>query len=141
MKHILVLAMVMVSSVAMAGDKSIAAKDLPVTPSKPTIAEIASTPNEVTRPVVLLKPEAAIDDAISAPPKNVAMDRTGEYSTESAGSERKIITQKKPAHTIKKPSEYRKKTARKKRRVYTKYKKQEAAEKDAVSAADEVISK
>ncbi len=142
MKHILVLAIFMFSSAAIAGDKPIAAKDLPVTPTKPTIAEIASTPNETTRPVVLLKPEAAIDDAISAPSKNIGTDKAGEYSVGSINAEKKVIMQKKPAYIVKKPEQHRKKTTKKKRRAYTKYKKQEVAEKtDAVSAVDESIGK
>lgn len=140
MKYLLVLAMVVVSSVAMAGDKHIAVKNFPSEPTSPTVAGATTTVNEPTKPVVLLKPEAAIDDAISTPSKNVAMDKTGEYSTESVTVEKKIIKQKKPEHVVKKPAQHRKKAGRKKRRSYTKYKKQAEAEKaDAASTADGAV--
>ncbi len=140
--------LIFVSPYAFAGDKSIAAKDLPPEPTKATVAEIVSTVNDPTKPVILSKPELAIDDAMSMPQKNMIVDKEGEYSTESfnAGkvmekqiAEKKLLSAKKKTVTVKKSAESHKKFERKRQRSYTKYRKQQAVEKDAVSAVDNNI--
>ena len=140
-----VFAFISVSYIAIAADNPIAAKDLPVIPSKPTTATATSAANESTQPVT------AIDDAINKPAKSIILNNAGEYSTETINidktiekqisAKKKVTTQKKAVRTAKRPSEYRKKFNRKKYSTYTKRKKQPTTEKDPVSAVDGSFSK
>ncbi len=107
----ILLALILTSSVAIAGDKPTPKRDLPPEPTKTTSATTVSTPNETTTPIELTKPEDAIDNAISAPLKSKPEDAK-DVSTSEPASNDQAATTKKPAYKSKKSSRTYKKHGR-----------------------------
>ncbi len=108
-----IIAITFTSSVAVAGDRAKAARDISPKATSSTYASTETTPNAETTPVELSKPEIAIDKAISAPKNTeineVVTDPYGAEPIKPAVEEKKAEVQKKPAHKAKKKSKHRKK--------------------------------
>ena len=99
MKNILagtfaLMAVIASISLAVAGDKQIPKQDQPVIATKATVVAVTSTPNDPTTPIVLSKPESAIDQAINTPLKYKEQDRSAP-AVEAADNQLKVEEPKK----------------------------------------------
>lgn len=119
MKHLLkaifltgaFVAAVSVVSAVNAGDKHESKDDLLSSPTAPATATLASTPNEAVKPVVLLRPEAAFDDALSSPQKKLDKEQDKEEADKDTIADKQKIDKRQPIATKKKSTRVERKTS------------------------------
>ncbi len=133
-----VLAITFAAAAVNAGDKHESKDNLPSSPTSPATATLASTANEAVKPVVLLKPEAAFDDALSAPQKNVVSETDKELAKNSSGSKKAFnkmqpLAKQKSSEIQKKPSHHRKRYNKKR----TRYKKKTVSSAPVAAESNE----
>ena len=114
-----VLAITFAAAAVNAGDKHESKEDLVSSPTVPATTVLASTTNEAVKPVVLLKPEAAFDDAVSAPQKNVVSETDKELAKKPFNKKQPLAKQKS-SEIQKKPSHHRKRYNKKRSRYKNK---------------------